>query len=203
LPWPLLGILFLGFGSATGFVICLIVSLALLLFFRIPPRPPLDLPTGTILAAANGKITAVNLVEAPFLGSGQFHHVVTFLSVFNVHVQRAPNSGTVVSSRFTPGKKVAAFRKDAGDVNENHQIVVRNAAGEQFAIKQIAGLLARRVVCSLSVGDEIERGQLIGLIKFGSRVDLYLPSSYEIEVRPNQTVHEGHTVIARARSKSE
>jgi phosphatidylserine decarboxylase len=166
------------------------------LFFRIPTRAPGNLLDGCILAPANGKITGIDQVELEALGAGRFHHIVTFLSVFNVHVQRAPDSGVVVSSMHTPGKKVAAFREDAGDVNENHLTVVRNAAGELFAVKQIAGLLARRVVCSLEVGERIEKGQLIGLIKFGSRVDLYLPVSYDIKVDLGQHMLEGQTVIA-------
>ncbi len=196
LPWPFFGILLLIFGSKLGFAICLVLAAVLLLFFRIPSRAPGSRSEGSILAAANGTITEVNQVNLEILGSGKCHHIVTFLSVFNVHVQRAPDSGVVISSEHTPGKKVAAFRKDAGEINEHHLSVIRNAAGELFAVKQIAGLLARRVVCSLKVGDRIEKGQLMGLIKFGSRVDLYLPISYEIRVHPTQKVLEGHTVVA-------
>lgn len=196
LPWPLCGLVLLGFGSELGFVLCLGIAVAVLLFFRIPRRDTGDSSSNSILAPANGRITKVDLVEDAAIGFGKLHHVVTFLSVFNVHVQRAPDSGVVVSSRYTPGKKVAAFREDAGDINESHLTVIRNQAGELLAVKQIAGLLARRVVCSLKEGDTIEKGQLIGLIKFGSRVDLYLPQSYEIMVHPSQTVIEGCSVIA-------
>ena len=121
---------------------------------------------------------------------------MTFLSVFNVHVQRSPVAGTVVESTFTPGRKVAAFRADAGDVNENHWTVLADDEGRRFGVRQIAGLLARRVVAYKSKDAAVERGELIGLIKFGSRVDLYLPPDYALQVSEGQTLHEGETVVA-------
>ncbi len=174
-----------------------VVGLALLLFFRIPARPP-GASDGTVLAPANGRITSVGRVTDPAFARGEYHHVVTFLSVFDVHVQRAPVTGEVVATRHRPGRKVAAFRSDAGEVNESQLSVIRTAAGDTLAVEQIAGLLARRVVSYLDEGDRIESGELIGLIKFGSRVDLYLPSSYRLLIEVGQTVHEGQTPMATA-----
>ena len=175
----------------------LILGLATLLFFRIPARSASAEP-GTVLAPANGRITRIDRVIDPEFADGEFHHVVTFLSVFNVHVQRAPVSGEVVATRYRRGRKVAAFREDAGKVNESDLSVIRTAEGETFAVEQIAGLLARRVVNYLESGDRVERGELIGVIKFGSRVDLYLPAGYRLLVEPGQTVHEGETALATA-----
>ncbi len=183
---------------ATGVVL----GLAILLFFRIPARSSSADP-GIVLAPANGKITRVDRVTDPAFARGEFHHIVTFLSVFNVHVQRAPVAGAVVATHHQPGRKVAAFRADADEVNESELAVLRTPSGETFAVKQIAGLLARRVVSYLDEGDRVERGELIGLIKFGSRVDLYLPSSYRILVERGQTVHEGATPMAAAATDEE
>lgn len=179
-----------------------LLAILTLLFFRIPGRSS-NTPAETVLAPANGRITAIQRVTDPEFAEGEFHQIVTFLSVFDVHVQRAPVAGEVVARRYQRGRKVAAFRADAGEVNESELSVIRTPSGETFAIRQIAGLLARRVVSYLDEGDRVERGELIGLIKFGSRVDLYLPSSYRLLVEKGQTVYEGETAIATARVESE
>ncbi len=174
------------------------LGFATLLFFRIPARASAA-PAGTVLAAANGKITSIARVTDPDFAAGDFHHVVTFLSVFNVHVQRAPVSGEVVTTHYRRGRKVAAFREDAGEINESVTSVIRTDAGETFAVRQLAGLVARRVVSYLEEGDRVERGELIGVIKFGSRVDLYLPASYRLLVEKGETVREGATPVATAK----
>lgn len=195
LPFVAVAILLAVIGAPRWALVVAAVALALLLFFRIPRRS-FDGPAEVVLAPANGKVTHVGRAAEPLLGEGEWLHVVTFLSVFNVHVQRAPVSGTVIQSRYTPGRKVAAFRDDAGDVNEHHLTVIETGSGERFGIKQIAGLLARRVVSHLEPGDEIARGELMGLIKFGSRVDLYLPTSYRVEVQVGQFLDEGESIVA-------
>ncbi len=174
----------------------LVAALGVLLFFRIPHRSATAAP-GVVLAPANGVITKIDRAEEASLGAEPAQRIVIFLSVFDVHVQRAPVGGRVVESTYTPGRKVAAFRADAGEVNENHWIVIADAAGRKFGVRQIAGLLARRVVTYLETGRAVERGELIGLIKFGSRVDLYLPADYRLEVRPGQKMIDGETVMAR------
>jgi len=171
------------------------LSIAVLLFFRIPTRRS-GAANGLVLAPANGVITKIDTVEEGSLGEKPSRRVVTFLSVFNIHVQRSPVSGEVVESLYTPGRKVAAFREDAGEVNENHWTVVEDEEGRRFGIRQIAGLLARRVVSYTEVGDDLERGELMGVIKFGSRVDLYVPGDYRLEVTEGQKLVEGETVVA-------
>ncbi|HSL84764.1 MAG TPA: phosphatidylserine decarboxylase [Thermoanaerobaculia bacterium] len=173
-----------------------VLALALLLFFRDPTRRFAGAEQA-VLSAADGLVTRVDRVEAPDVGPGSFHRVVTFLSVFDVHVQKTPLAGKVVASRHAPGKKLAAFRHDAGDVNEQHLTVIETPAGGRVGVRQIAGLLARRVVCHLREGQAVERGEAMGLIKFGSRVDVLVPAaSHRVTVSKGDRVKNGLTVIA-------
>ena len=171
------------------------VGFLVLLFFRDPTRH-YEGPSATVLAPADGVVTRIDTVEDADLGPGTFHRVVTFLSAFDVHVQRAPVDGEVVAARYKPGRKVAAFRPDADLVNEQHLTVFRRPNGDVVGVCQIAGLIARRVVCYLGLGNNIGRGHLIGLIKFGSRVDLMVPASYQILVTKGQRLRNGETPVA-------
>ena len=177
-----------------------LVALLVLAFFRVPRRA-----TGgdgqVLLSAADGKGMQVDRITDPELGEGSVQRVATFLSVFNVHVQRAPTAGSVVVSSYRPGPKLAAFRAAAAD-NESHLTAIRRDDGQVVGIRQIAGLLARRVVSHTEPEQGVDRGELIGLIKFGSRVDLLIPDSFEILVQPGQRVREGLTPIARLREAS-
>ncbi|HKI02716.1 MAG TPA: phosphatidylserine decarboxylase [Thermoanaerobaculia bacterium] len=183
LGWP-------GWGVAA-----LVTGLLVLLFFRDPKRS-YEGDAGYVLAPADGLITRIDTIEDPEIGPGRHHRIVTFLSVFDIHVQRVPVAGEVIVSRYARGRKVAAFREDAGDVNEKHLSVVRRPSGDLVGIRQIAGLLARRVVCYLKEGDRVHRGQLMGLIKFSSRVDLLVPESYRLLVKKGDRVKNGATPMA-------
>jgi len=176
-------------------IAALVTGLLVLLFFRDPTRR-YEGDSGVVLAPADGLITRIDTIEDPEIGPGSYHRIVTFLSVFDVHVQKAPAAGEVIASRYTVGKKVAAFREDAGDVNERHLTVIRRQNGDTIGVRQIAGLLARRVVCYLKEGDHVHRGQPMGLIKFGSRVDLLVPESYEVKVKKGDRVKNGATPMA-------
>lgn len=173
-----------------------LLAVALLLFFRVPSRGAAASTEG-VLSPANGKVLTISKIEDPAVGSDTYHRIVIFLSVFNIHVQRAPVAGTVVTSRYSSGRKLAAFDPRAGDVNEQQLTVLQRSNGDLIGIRQIAGLLARRVVTYLDKGQEVGKGDLIGLIKFGSRVDLLVPLSYHVEVEVGQKVVEGRTVMAR------
>ena len=177
----------------------LIVGLCVLLFFRIPKRT-VGGAGAQLLAPASGHITSIESASDPLVGPGAQTRIVTFLSVFDVHVQRSPVKGTVVATEFRSGKKVAAFREDAGEVNESRLTVFEAESGDHIGVRQIAGLVARRVVGYLEDGDTVERGELMGVIKFGSRVDLLIPDSYEVLVSKGQKVHEGLTAIARPKA---
>src|ERR1700726_4965454 len=167
-----------GWAAAAG-----IAGLGVLAFFRDPARR-FDGEAGIVLA--------------PDVGPGAYHRVVTFLSIFDVHVQKTPAAGEVIASPHATGRKVAAFRTDAGEINEQHLTVIRRPGGDLVGVRQIAGLLARRVVCYLATGDRVERGQPMGLIKFGSRVDLLVPASYRLMVQRGDRVRNGATPIALA-----
>ncbi len=179
-----------------GALIGSLLALGVLLFFRDPKRT-YEGPEEMILAPADGLVTAVDRVREPLVGPGELDRVVTFLSVFDVHVQRAPVSGTVTHSQRTEGRKVAAFREDADRVNESHLTVLDIGDGRQIGIRQIAGLLARRVVAYLAPGDRAARGDHLGLIKFGSRVDLVLPPGCGILVKKGDRLRNGETPVAR------
>ncbi|MEE8524815.1 MAG: phosphatidylserine decarboxylase [Thermoanaerobaculia bacterium] len=173
-----------------------VLGLGVLLFFRDPARS-FDGDADWVIAPADGLVTGVETVADPAIGEGRFQRVVTFLSAFDVHVQRTPVDGEVVASSFASGRKVAAFRADAGEVNECHTTVIRRASGDLIGVRQIVGLMARRVVCYLRSGQTVERGQHLGIIKFGSRVDLLVPESYEVVVKPGDRVRNGATPMAR------
>jgi len=178
------------------------IALAVLLFFRIPSRSS-QADERIVLAPANGRITSIETVTDPDFAEGRFYRVVTSLSVFNVHVQRAPVAGEVIATHYRRGRKVAAFRPDAGEINESRLAVMRTDEGDTIGVQQLAGLVARRVVTYLEEGDLVERGDLIGVIKFGSRVDLYLPTHYRLLVEKGQTVHEGATAMATKEDRQE
>lgn len=175
----------------------LLVGAALALFFRVPhrrdPRDP-----HAVVAPASGRVLRIDEVADAEVGTGSWQRVVTFLSAFDVHVQRAPVAGEVVHTAFRPGRKVAAFHPEAGEVNECRLLVLRHGSGELVGVRQIAGLLARRTVAYPRAGDRLQRGALIGLIKFGSRVDLLLPPSYTVAVRPGERLRDGETIVARS-----
>lgn len=189
------------FGLLWWALAAAVLGFAVLLFFRDPARASQG-DERTVLAPADGLVTQVDTVEDPAVGPGSFHRIVTFLSVFDVHVQKTPVAGEVVASLYTPGAKKAAFVADVDKVNENHLTVIRRGGGDRVGIRQIAGLLARRVVCYLEEAQVVHRAQPMGLIKFSSRVDLYVPVSYEILVAKGDRLQNGATAVARASDAS-
>ena len=180
-----------GWAIAAG-----VLAVAILLFFRDPKRHWSG-DAATVLAAADGLVTNVDVVEDAAVGPGRWNRVVTFLSVFDVHVQRTPVAGKVIVSELSRGRKVAAFRADADEVNEQHLTVLERPNGERVGIRQITGLVARRVVCYLESGQSVERGEHLGVIKFGSRVDVLVPIDYEILVKKGERLKNGASPIAR------
>jgi phosphatidylserine decarboxylase len=199
-PFALAAAVLLAIGRPGWSLAAAVVALAVLAFFRDPTRR-FDGDGDIVLAAADGLVTAVEAIEDAEIGEGRHTRVVTFLSVFDVHVQKSPVAGEVVVSRYTPGRKVAAFRADAGEVNEKHLTVLRRANGDLVGVRQIAGLLARRVVCHLAAGDQVRRAQPMGLIKFGSRVDLIVPASYRVLVKKGDRLRNGASPVAETRPR--
>jgi len=173
----------------------LVVGFLVLLFFR-DPRRSFDGPAGVVVAPADGRITRISEVEDAEVGAGRFQRIVTFLSVFDVHVQRCPVSGEIVHSALRTGLKLAAFHPDVGEKNEAHTNVLRLADSTRIGVRQLAGLIARRVVSYLGEGDHCQRGDHLGVIKFGSRVDLFVPVGYRVLVRVGDRVRGGETPMA-------
>ncbi len=195
LPFVAVAALLLWLGHPVWSGTALVVGFLVLLFFRNPHRSFAG-EAGTVLAAADGLVTGVDEVEDAGVGPGRQRRIVTFLSVFDIHVQRVPVAGEVIASTYRAGRKVAAFKREAGEVNEQHLTVIRRPNGDLVGVRQIAGLLARRVVCYLKEGDQVHRGQAMGLIKFGSRVDLVLPASYRVLVAQGDRLKNGATAVA-------
>ena len=168
-----------------------LLAVFFLWFFRDPSRKVPDLP-GQIVSPADGLVTEAEWIEMP---SGSRLRLSIFLNVFDVHVNRAPVSGVVKFFELRKGKFMNAMKADS--VLENEQtLIVIDAGGYEVGFKQIAGLLARRIVCDLKVGDRVERGQRVGLIKFGSRVDVLLPAEADLRVKAGSRVCGGSTVLA-------
>ncbi len=195
LPTLLVSLVAAGLGWLLTAGVFLLLALLILCFFR-DPRRSWEGPEEIVLAAADGRITAIDRIVDPEIGDQEVQRVVTFLSVFNVHVQRCPVEGEVVRSSKRSGRKVAAFDPAAGEVNESHLTVLQRREGELVGVRQIVGLIARRIVPYLGPGDRVARGDHFGVIQFGSRVDLLVPATYEIMVRVGQNVRSGETPMA-------
>jgi phosphatidylserine decarboxylase len=168
-------------------------------FFRAPRRvaPPL---TGVVLAAADGTVATVEDVPPPpelDLPAVPIPRVSVFLSVLDVHVQRIPVEGRVVALEYRPGTFLSADLDKASEDNERNSMLIETAAGLRVGVVQIAGLLARRILCDVAVGNEVAMGETYGLIRFGSRVDVYLPEGSRVAVAPGQRTIGGETVLAK------
>jgi phosphatidylserine decarboxylase len=160
-------------------------------FFRDPARTIPSGP-GLVVSPGDGVVTETAAINTP---DGPRQRISIFLSVFNVHVNRAPIAGVLTSVRYQKGQYLNAMNPASADRNEQNIATVRGE-GYEVTFKQIAGLLARRIVFNLKEGDRVERGQRVGLIKFGSRVDVLLPAEAEIRVKVGQKVNGGASVLA-------
>jgi phosphatidylserine decarboxylase len=176
----------------------LLFTLFCLFFFRDPERVPPGRP-GAMVAPADGRVVSVTPAVPPSelgLGAMPRWRVSTFLSLINVHVNRAPADGIITRIAYRHGSFLNAGLDKASDANERNAIALRLADGREIAVVQIAGLLARRIVCDLREGDAVRAGQRLGIIRFGSRADLYLPEGVRPLVAVGQTMVGGETVIA-------
>ena len=161
-------------------------------FFRDPERQ-VPRESGAVVSPADGRV--VEVVREPFEGR-QGNRISIFLSIFNVHVNRSPVAGRVESVEYRPGKFYAAMRARASVENEQNVIRLETARGPVI-VKQIAGWIARRVLVWKPVGTTLQCGERLGMIRFGSRVDLWLPAEVRIVVRKGQTVHGGSSIVAQ------
>lgn len=178
----------LGFWAVS--IIFILIAAFMLFFFRDPQRVIPD-GDGLIVSAADGRVTRIEDNEA-------FKLVSVFLSPLDVHINRSPVGGNIKSISYTKGKKMPATNDNASLLNERNALVI---AGKDISVTctQIAGILARRIVCWPKSGDNLERGQRFGLIKFGSRTDILMPRSVELQVRVGDRVRGGETIIAKVK----
>lgn len=196
---PLLGLAALGLTIIPpGGGVVLLVAAFVTYFFRDPERtiPP---GTGLFISPADGKIVGIEPhAQGPAGVIGT--RVSIFLSVLDVHMNRAPMSGTIVDIQYQPGKFAPAFRADAA-VNNEQNILTLQAGQTRVVIKQIAGILARRIVCWAKMGEMLRAGERFGLIRFGSRVEVFIPDEFAVHVQLGQRVRGGESIMASLRAQ--
>lgn len=172
-------------------------GLACALFFRNPTRA-IATQVGAVVAPADGKVIAIESVDEPYFGRGPMQRVSIFLSVADVHINRTPIDGVIGGVKYTPGRFLMAYAPKASTDNERNAIWVRAADRlHEVVMVQIAGFVARRIVCYLREGEQVARGMRCGLIRFGSRVDLYLPPQCTLAVRVGDRVRGGSSVMGQ------
>ncbi|HWO41337.1 MAG TPA: phosphatidylserine decarboxylase family protein [Candidatus Eisenbacteria bacterium] len=165
-------------------------------FFRDPDRHP-PRQSGVVLAPADGKVVSIVPVTGdPFVPDAVVRLSI-FLSPLDVHINRTPVEGRVEEVRYQHGRFLAAYRDRASRENEQNALRIADRDGRKVGVVQVAGVLARRIVCRVKAGDSLERGERFGLIMFGSRTDLYLPPGCEIAVTEGERVKGGETIVAR------
>ena len=178
-----------------GFAIAgLVVTGCICCFFRDPDRAVPSKP-GAVVSPADGKVILSELVENnPFI-EGKCRKISIFMSVFNVHVNRIPYDGKITGIQYFPGKFFTANLDKASEKNEKNAVFLETGDGKKICFVQIAGLVARRIICRIQEGDIIERGQRFGMICFGSRLDVYLPADVDPEISPGDKVMAGTSIL--------
>jgi phosphatidylserine decarboxylase len=192
--------------SAVGFNrvflgVSVVVFLLLLQFFRSPFRRMLT-HEDLVVAPADGKVVVIEDVHEPEYFDDVRKQISVFMSPINVHITRNPVSGIVKYFRYHPGKYLVAWHPKSSTKNERTTVVVESEDGPQVLFRQIAGAMARRIVWYVNEGDEVTQGEEFGFIKFGSRVDIFVPVDTEMKVQIGDKVKGGQTVIAQLKTKS-
>jgi len=183
-------------GWAVLTVFLLAVTLLVGHFFRDPQRMA-TAGEGDIISAADGKVIDISRVETVRFLDRPALKISIFMSVFDVHVNRIPVSGTVQGICYRKGRFLAANLAEAGEKNEQNWVWIRSVSGTDVVLTQVAGLIARRIVCWPSPGDQVIQGERFGMIRFGSRMDLYVPEDCEMLVSRGQHVYAGETALCR------
>jgi phosphatidylserine decarboxylase len=191
-----LAILSFALGLVVIGVILSVGAAAIAGFFRDPQR---TVPSGEglVVSPADGRVVSIAEVRDDPLFADALNRISIFLSPLDVHINRAPVAGRVDEIRYQAGKFLAAYKDDASRVNEQNALRIVDERERNWGVVQIAGVLARRIVCRVKRGEALARGQRFGLIMFGSRTDLYLPKGCRVEVIEGQRVKGGETVIGR------
>jgi len=184
-------------GGAVAWVFAipfLILGAFFLFFFRDPPRQP---PTGgeIVLSPADGRVLVAGAAQPDAAPEGAWQQVSIFLSPMDVHVNRIPASGRVTRVTFRPGRFLPAYRHESGRENERSEIWIDHQ-GQTVVARQVVGMLARRGVCRVAAGAEVHAGDRFGIMKFGSRMDVFMPTTATLQVAVGDMVRGGETVIA-------
>lgn len=191
---PLIGgVIFLLFSFWIIGIIFIFFAIFLLFFFRYPLRV-VDEDSGSVYAPCDGKVVDIRVEHEDNFFKGLVNKVSIFMSIFNVHINYAPIDGVVEFVKYTPGRFNRADVIELKEGNENNFIGLSNGS-LRVGIRQVAGWIARRIVCDCKIGDRISCGERIGMIKFGSRVDMYFPKDYNVCVKVGQVVRAGRTIL--------
>lgn len=202
--WPFIGVAlllalgtwwWLGRGWAVPFVL---LAIAFAFFFRDPDRSTPS-AANLVISPADGRVMVAGDLAGAGAPPGEWRQISIFLSPLDVHVNRTPVEGRVTRVEYHPGSFLPAYRAEAGQLNEWTEVWFERA-GQKIVCRQIVGILARRIVCRLRAGDDVTRGQRFGVMKFGSRIDLFLPLSARIKVKVGDKVVSGETAIATLES---
>ena len=180
-------------------IIGFVLTIWVYYFFRDPERYPIN-DDSFLVSPADGVVSLIANVRGPKelnMENTEYQRVSVFMNVFNCHVNRVPVTGKIDEIFYKPGKFIDASLDKASEDNERNLIKYSNNSGKTFAIVQIAGLIARRIVCEVKEGQNLNQGDRIGIIRFGSRVDLYFESDYKLLVKQGQTVVAGESLLAK------
>ena len=180
-------------------VIGFVLTIWVYYFFRDPERYPIN-DDSFLVSPADGVISLIANVRGPIelnMENKEYQRVSVFMNVFNCHVNRVPVTGKIDEIFYKPGKFIDASLDKASEDNERNLIKYSNNSGKTFAIVQIAGLVARRIVCEVKEGQNLNQGDRIGIIRFGSRVDLYFDNDYKLLAKQGQTVVAGESLLAK------
>jgi phosphatidylserine decarboxylase len=197
--WPFVGAglvvaaLVAALAGSTAGAVALVLPAFFLFFFRDPERHAAPAPR-EVLSPADGRVVVAGAPTGSF-ATGSWLQITIFLSPMDVHVNRMPVSGLVKSVKYHPGRFLPAYRREAGDLNEHTEVVVDHE-GYTLVVRQIVGILARRIVCRARPGDRVEAGGRFGVMKFGSRMDVFVPDGSALTVKEGDRVTAGVTVIA-------
>lgn len=191
----IIGLILLVVGWSGVGIFLLVLAVAIALFFRNPRRHTPD-DDSLLISPADGIIMSVGAAEADKIPGQRSRRVTIFLSVLDVHVNRYPCDGEVEAVAYNPGKFLAAFNEKASLENEQQSTLLKTKRGLKVMVVQIAGLIARRIVCYAEHSQQVQVGKLMGLIRFGSRVDIWIPEQWKIVVKPGQRMRGGETIVA-------
>ncbi len=189
-------IVFAVLGWAVLTIPLLIITFLVWHFFRDPERVS-NAGENEVVSPADGKVIAIKRVSSVFFTGQSALKISVFMSIFDVHVNRVPISGTIQGVQYRKGSFLAADTVQASDKNEQNWIWVQSDSGVNLVMTQVAGLIARRIVCWPRVGDKVTQAERFGMIRFGSRMDVYVPEESEILVTQGQHVYAGETILCR------